>query len=73
MAEEAKNGSEGSVVASQGHGAELAGYGTAVVSPDAVENPGMPNHRETGHGSESEEGENRRARRFLALLPIDSR
>ncbi|MGO1434268.1 MAG: cytochrome bc1 complex Rieske iron-sulfur subunit [Canibacter sp.] len=45
MAEEAKNGSEGSVVASQGHGAELAGYGTAVVSPDAVENPGMPNHR----------------------------
>lgn len=45
MAEEAKNGSEGSVVASQGHWAELAGYGTAVVSPDAVENPGMPNHR----------------------------
>lgn len=44
MAEEAKNGSEGSVVAHQGQGSELVGHGTAVISPDAVENPGLPKH-----------------------------
>jgi ubiquinol-cytochrome c reductase iron-sulfur subunit len=45
MAEEAKSGSEDAVVASQGHGGEVASVGTAVVSPDAAENPGLPPHR----------------------------
>lgn len=44
MANEAKNGSENAVVATQGHvGTEIAG--TAVISADAPQNPGMPPHR----------------------------
>ena len=46
MAEEAKsNGSEGTVVAAQGHGVEEASAGTAVILADAVQNPGLPPHR----------------------------
>lgn len=46
MAEEAKsNGDESAVVAAHGHGAGEVAAGTAVLSPDAVENPGHPPHR----------------------------
>ncbi len=46
MAEEAKNnGGEGAVVPAHSHGGEGAAVGTAVVSPDAVQNPGLPPHR----------------------------
>ncbi|MEB4613068.1 cytochrome bc1 complex Rieske iron-sulfur subunit [Leucobacter sp. M11] len=45
MAEEAKNGSEGTVVAAQRQGGDGAALSTAVVSPDAVQNPGLPPHR----------------------------
>ncbi|UOQ58467.1 Rieske (2Fe-2S) protein [Leucobacter allii] len=46
MAEEAKNnGDSGAVVAAQGHGSADAAVGTAVIAPDAVQNPGLPPHR----------------------------
>ena len=46
MAEEAKNsGSEGAVVAAHAHGAAPVNAGTAVISSDAVQNPGLPAHR----------------------------
>lgn len=46
MANEAKNdGSEGAVVPAQSHGSEGIAVGTAVIAPDAVENPGLPPHR----------------------------
>ena len=46
MAEEAKNdGSESAVVAAQSHGAGEASAGTAVLTSDAVQNPGLPPHR----------------------------
>ena len=45
MAEEAKNGSEGAVVAAQRHGGSDSAVGTAVISPDAAVNPGLPPHR----------------------------
>ena len=46
MAEEAKHsGSESTVVAAQSHGVDDAAVGTAVISSDAVENPGFPAHR----------------------------
>ena len=47
MAEEAKNnGGSDAVVAAQGHGADgAASAGTAVVTADAVQNPGLPPHR----------------------------
>lgn len=45
MAEEAKSGSAGTVIASQGHDTDSADHGTAVVSTDAVQNPGLPKHR----------------------------
>jgi len=45
MAEEAKNGGN-AVLATPGHGADGAAVGTAVISPDAVQNPGLPPHRE---------------------------
>lgn len=46
MAEEAKNnGSEGAVVAAQGHASSEVAAGTAVISSDAVQNPGLPPHR----------------------------
>ncbi|MBK0417946.1 Rieske (2Fe-2S) protein [Leucobacter sp. CSA1] len=46
MAEEAKsNGSDGAVVAAQGHGMSEVAAGTAVISSDAVQNPGLPPHR----------------------------
>lgn len=46
MAEEAKNnGGDDAVVAAQGHGAVEAAVGTAVISSDAVQNPGLPPHR----------------------------
>ena len=45
MAEEAKyNGGENAVVAAQSHGGGESA-GTAVISPDAVQNPGLPPHR----------------------------
>lgn len=45
MAEEAKyNGGENAVVAAQSHGGGES-VGTAVISPDAVQNPGLPPHR----------------------------
>lgn len=43
MAEEAKSGD--AVLASQGHGAGELAAGTAVISSDAVQNPGLPPHR----------------------------
>lgn len=46
MAEEAKNiGGSDAVIAAQGHSAVGAPAGTAVVSADAVPNPGLPPHR----------------------------
>ena len=46
MAEEAKNnGGEGAVVPAQSHGSTGTAVGTAVISPDAVQNPGLPAHR----------------------------
>lgn len=45
MAEEAKNGGN-AALATPGHGADGAAVGTAVISPDAVQNPGLPPHRE---------------------------
>ncbi|MFC5338191.1 ubiquinol-cytochrome c reductase iron-sulfur subunit [Leucobacter denitrificans] len=46
MAEEAKNSSGGSAaVVADGHGVETASVGTAVLSSDAVQNPGLPPHR----------------------------
>ncbi|GAA1613225.1 ubiquinol-cytochrome c reductase iron-sulfur subunit [Leucobacter chromiireducens] len=44
MAEEAKNNG-GAVVAAQGHGSADGAAGTAVISSDAVQNPGLPPHR----------------------------
>lgn len=44
MAEEANKG--GNALATQGHGGDEAGVGTAVVSSDAVQNPGLPPHRQ---------------------------
>ena len=47
MAEEAKNDSaENAVVAAQGHSVEGVSAGTAVIASDAVQNPGLPPHRE---------------------------
>ncbi len=47
MAEEAKhNGGEGAVVPAQSHGVSSAAVGTAVIAPDAVQNPGLPPHRQ---------------------------
>lgn len=43
MAEEAKNSGENAVVAAQSHDA-AGGSGLAVISPDAVQNPGLPSH-----------------------------
>ncbi len=46
MANEAKNsGSTDAVVPAQSHGNIGSAVGTAVISPDAVENPGLPPHR----------------------------
>ena len=45
MAEEAMNNGENAVVATHGHSADEAAVGTAVISPDAVQNPGLPPHR----------------------------
>ena len=46
MAEEAKSsGSEGAVVPAQSHDNTGAAVGTAVISPDVVQNPGLPPHR----------------------------
>ncbi len=46
MANEAKNsGSENAVVPAHSHGNVGTAVGTAVISPDAVENPGLPPHR----------------------------
>ena len=46
MAEEAmSNGGENAVVAAHSHGADTASVGTAVISSDAVQNPGLPPHR----------------------------
>lgn len=46
MAEEAKNdGTEGAVVPAQSQGSDVA-VGTAVISPNAVANPGLPPHRQ---------------------------
>lgn len=46
MAEEAKNGgSESAVVPAQSHDNVEAAVGTAVISPDVVQNPGLPPHR----------------------------
>lgn len=43
MAKEAKSGSDNAVIATQGqHSSEVVG--TAVLSPDAVQNPGLPLH-----------------------------
>lgn len=44
MAEEAKNSGENAVVAAQSHGGGEV-VGTAVISSDAVQNPGLPPHR----------------------------
>ncbi len=44
MAEEAKNGG-GAALATQGHGTGGVAAGTAIVVPDAVQNPGLPPHR----------------------------
>lgn len=47
MAEEAKNsGVNDAVVAAQSHSVDGAVVGTAVLSSDAVQNPGLPPHRE---------------------------
>jgi ubiquinol-cytochrome c reductase iron-sulfur subunit len=43
MAQDAKDGSKSSVVATRSQSSEIAG--TAVISPDAIENPGFPPHR----------------------------
>lgn len=45
MAKDAKNGSENAVIAAQGQ-ALVKNAGTAVVSPDAPQNPGLPPHRQ---------------------------
>ena len=46
MAEEAtNNGGVNAVVAAQGHSASEVSAGTAVISSDAVQNPGLPPHR----------------------------
>lgn len=45
MAEEAKTGANDAVVAAHGHSADEQAVGTAVISPDAVQNPGLPPHR----------------------------
>lgn len=45
MAEEAKNSGGDAAVAAQGHGAIEVSAGTAVISSDAVQNPGLPPHR----------------------------
>jgi ubiquinol-cytochrome c reductase iron-sulfur subunit len=45
MAQEAKNGSEGTVVAAQSQASDQVSAGTAVVSQDAIQNPGFPPHR----------------------------
>lgn len=46
MAEEAKNnGGTGAVVAAQGHGSAESAVGTAVISSDPVQDPGLPPHR----------------------------
>ncbi|WP_336659321.1 cytochrome bc1 complex Rieske iron-sulfur subunit [Leucobacter sp. USHLN153] len=45
MAEEAQNNGEHAVVAADGHGSGGAAVGTAVISSDAVQNPGLPPHR----------------------------
>lgn len=46
MAEEAKSsGSESAVVPAQSHDNTGAAVGTAVISPDVVQNPGLPPHR----------------------------
>ncbi|UBH06130.1 cytochrome bc1 complex Rieske iron-sulfur subunit [Leucobacter sp. Psy1] len=47
MAEEAQNnGSDGAVVAAHGHGDGGVSAGTAVIASDAVQNPGLPPHRQ---------------------------
>ena len=46
MAEEAKNdGAQDAVVGAHGHSGDGASVGTAVISSDAVQNPGLPPHR----------------------------
>lgn len=45
MAEEAKNNSGSAVVAAHSHSADESSVGTAVISSDAVHNPGLPPHR----------------------------
>ena len=46
MAEEAKsNGTESAVVPAQSHDNTGAAVGTAVISPDVDQNPGLPPHR----------------------------
>ena len=46
MAEEAKSsGGDNAVVAAQSHGADMSSAGAAVISSDAVQNPGLPPHR----------------------------
>lgn len=44
MAEEAKTGGD-VALAPQSHGSSEVAVGTAVISPDAVQNPGLPPHR----------------------------
>jgi len=44
MAEEANQ--SGNALATQGHGAGELAAGTAVIAPDAVQNPGLPPHRQ---------------------------
>lgn len=47
MAEEANNnGGDGAVVAAQGHDEPGIAAGTAVISSEAVQNPGLPPHRQ---------------------------
>lgn len=45
MAEEAKSSGESAAVATHGHSAVEPSAGTAVISSDAVQNPGLPPHR----------------------------
>ncbi|MFV0433087.1 MAG: Rieske 2Fe-2S domain-containing protein [Leucobacter sp.] len=67
MAEEAKyNGEDSAVVAAHGHGAVEASVGTAVISPDAVQNPGLPPHRK--RVTDLDPKKERRAERIVYAL-----
>ena len=45
MAKDEQNGSESAVVAAHSQSSDAALVGTAVISPDAIQNPGFPPHR----------------------------